>query len=178
MAGGYVIGDAVVMTKGHNDLSEPGYCTQSGADRAKYRAELWLSSDGINWTATHTGIVGYGVSVQMTRLDDHLVIADERSDAHEYQLASTDGKTWTQLKGPLIDTMSLLCGRDQGFIVGGGDSGTVLKTFDSSLKLITVKQTGDLPWADLAPTPWAIGPTGILATDDGERFWIGVPSAG
>ena len=175
-AAGFVMGDAVVLVKGHNNLSVEG-CIQSGADLVKYQARFWLSSDGINWTATHTGIVGYGVSVQMTRLDDHLVIGDERSDAHEYQLASTDGKTWTQLNGPLIDTTPLLCGRDQGFIVDGGDSGTVLKTFDSSLKLITVKQTGDLPWDDLDATRWAIGPTGILATADGERFWIGVPSS-
>jgi hypothetical protein len=178
MAGGFVIGDAVVITKGHNDLSEPGYCSQSGADMAKYRAEFWLSSDGLNWTATHTGIVGYGVSVQMTRIHDHLVIAYETDGTHAYQLASTDARTWTQLSGPLIDTLSLLCGRDQGFIVDDGESGVVLKTFDPSLKLITVKQTGDLPWDDLGPTPWAIGPTGILASDDGERFWIGVPSAG
>jgi hypothetical protein len=161
MADGFVIGDAVVLVKGHNDLSAPGYCTQDGADLAKYRAEFWLSPDGSNWTATHDGIIGYGVSVEMTRLNDHLVIAYESDGSHEYQLVSRDGRAWTQLSKPLIDTYSLICGRDQGFIVDDqGDSGTVLQTFDSNLLL-----------------QWAVGPTGILATLDGERFWIGVPTS-
>jgi hypothetical protein len=179
MAGGFVIGDAVVMVKGHDDLSEPGYCTQSGADKAKYRAEFWLSSDGINWTATHTGIVGYGVSVQMTRLHDHLVVAYETDGTHEYQLVSRDGRNWTQFKAPVIDYWSVLAGRDQGFVCRDtDDSGTALLTFDSNQRLITVKQTGDVPWDGILPESWAIGPTGVLATADGERFWIGVPSAG
>jgi hypothetical protein len=175
IAAGFVIGDAVVLVKGHNDLSAPGSCVQSGADRAKYRAEFWLSADGSKWTATHDGIVGYGVSVGMTRLDDHLVIADESDGSHEYQLVSRDGKTWTQLSGALIATNSLLCGRDQGFFTTGyGDTASPMKTFDSNLRIVTVKQTGDQPWEQAS---WAIGPTGILATVDGERFWIGVPSA-
>jgi hypothetical protein len=42
--------------------------------------------------------------------------------------------------------------------------------------MVALKQTGDAPWID----DWqiAVGPTGLLVTGDGSRFWIGVPTAG
>jgi hypothetical protein len=48
-------------------------------------------------------------------------------------------------------------------------------SFNSGLNLVSVKQTGDLPWT---ADQLVLGPTGLLVTEDGTRFWIGVPSAG
>ena len=47
---------------------------------------------------------------------------------------------------------------------------------DDKFSLVTLKQTGDWPWID----NWqlALGPTGLVVTEDGSRFWIGVPTAG
>ena len=47
--------------------------------------------------------------------------------------------------------------------------------FNDKLTLVALKQSGDLPWKGVQ---YVLGPTGLLATDGGNRFWIGVPTAG
>jgi hypothetical protein len=42
----------------------------------------------------------------------------------------------------------------------------------SNLKLVPLKATGSAPWIDNWQT--ALGPTGLLVTEDGSRFWLGM----
>jgi hypothetical protein len=184
--GGFVVGDVVLMQKGHQDW-RGGTCGPGGpTDRSKYRGELWWSPDGITWTmADVPGTVGYGVSVELARVNDHLVVADVMTSGadgeitSEVQFVSRDGKSWTRFSGSSWWYRTILAGRDHGLLcvtsLDPSDDSIAMQTFDSSLSPVTVSQTGDKPWASVQ---MAIGPTGILATADGERFWIGVPSAG
>ncbi len=93
---------------------------------------------------------------------------------------SKDGKTWTRLKGYPEPHTPIISGRDHGLLdmwspTSAQDS--LLCVINDKLDLVVVlKQTGDLPWWDRPQL--ALGPAGLLATGDGSRFWIGVPTAG
>ena len=178
-AGGFVLPGVVRVKAGHVS-GEPGGCSGGdGEDLSRYEAALWWSPDGSKWTrdALSGPISGTsGVVATVTCLDDQTLIADtEVGDSHLYW-ASRDGKSWT-----------LLGNQDVGGVLGYSDHGLIEITDDPSsdvqslgelgpdMKVVPVKQTGDLPYSYLETV--VMGPTGILATDDGTRFWIGVPSS-
>jgi len=193
-AGGYVFPGVVVVRKGHESLMGPGTCGwgTSTIDQSKYEGALWWSQDGVNWTRDSlTGTIGFGVDMSVSRIDDHTLLAIETtwdSDGEmtgEVQWLSKDGKTWTR-RNVLASTYQywgnqILEGRDHGLMLDvttstSGEDEHLLRAIDAKLTPITVSQSGDMPWefgVDLA-----IGPTGILASADGQRFWIGVPTAG
>jgi hypothetical protein len=54
--------------------------------------------------------------------------------------------------------------------------GLQLEVFNAKLSSVALKQTGAVPWTD----NWqmALGPTTLLATQDGSRFWMGVTTLG
>jgi hypothetical protein len=111
------------------------------------------------------------------------VVAGEQIDGSNIEWASTDGKTWTRLNGLELDTYlnggAIVQGRDRGLVPSNNATnfdGTDFSYFNSRLTLITLKQTGAEPW----PDSWqmVLGPSGVLVTVDGSRFWVGVPTAG
>jgi hypothetical protein len=71
------------------------------------------------------------------------------------------------------DLSQSICGRNHG-LVATSDYKTI-EGFDANLTLKVLKQTGPVPWIDQRQI--VIGPTGLLVTEDGTRFWLGVPSA-
>jgi hypothetical protein len=186
--GGFVLPGVVLVQKGHNGWGG-GMCGPGGYKNAsKYQGALWWSADGTTWTRDSlNGTLGYGVDMSVTRIDDYTLVAEEiTSDASgaltsDKSWVSRDGKAWTRLTGwPGLYSL-VIAGRDHGLVNDWSTSpdGTdvrVLKVIDANLKLVALKQTGDLPWID----DWqiALGPTGLLVTGDGSRFWIGVPTAG
>jgi hypothetical protein len=121
-------------------------------------------------------------------MDDHTVVATELtttadgSYGSEFSWVTTDGKTWTKLKGWPTDYRShVATDRDRGVMcdfTGADDSeaGGVFTVFDDKVAYVALRQTGAVPWIQSWQT--ALGPTGLLVTEDGSRFWIGVPTAG
>jgi hypothetical protein len=67
----------------------------------------------------------------------------------------------------------VIFGWDRGLI----RRGSTLSVFNSRLAPVTLRQTGDSPWWD-EDLHLVMGPSGILATDGGMRFWVGVPTGG
>ena len=55
------------------------------------------------------------------------------------------------------------------------DANPTICEFSSNFSIVTLKESGDLPWWD--SEQFALGPTGLLVTDDGTRFWLGVPTS-
>ena len=86
---------------------------------------------------------------------------------------SSDGKTWTRLKGYSKFYSAIISGRNRGLIHTWSSSFApdTLCVINDKLVLVTLKQTGDVRWID----DWqmALGPTGLLVTSDRRRFWIG-----
>jgi hypothetical protein len=184
-AGGFVLPGVVIAKKGHTTPSSNGCTAGGGTDLTKYQAALWWSPDGTTWTRDVLGgtTSSYsGVSIDVTRIDDHTIVAQAYVGNSEYELASSDGKTWKRLKGNPIDPNSdggVVVGRARGLITAlSSDENQYVPDFydfDASFNLVSVKQTGDLPWDG---GQLALGPTGLLVTNNGTAFWIGVPTAG
>ena len=193
IAGGYVLAGVVVVKKGTEpDFPGPedfeghtGCPVGLDYGTTLYQAALWWSADGKTWTrdALNSVTKGYTLlDMSVTRVDDHTVIAEaEFADLDTYWI-SEDGKVWTHLKGAAAEAAqgSVVVGRDRGLLYSGGKvsyfSGGKVSYFDTNMKLVTLKQTGAQPWIDR----WqmAMGPTGLLVTGDGTRFWLGVPTGG
>ena len=153
-------------------------------DLSEYQGALWWSPDGTTWTrdALSGANPTYNpVDMRAIRIDDHTVVAAQTIAGSTVEWASTDGKTWTRLKGnPVYSGASI--GQNRGDLIAGWDRGIIqdgstLSVFSDKLALVTLKQTGDLPWWD-EYLQLALGPSGLLACDGGTRFWIGVPTAG
>lgn len=189
-AGGFVLPGIVHVQNGHKSPESDDVCGGGSIayyDQSKYEGVLWWSPDGTTWTPdTLSGTVGYSVEMTVNRIDDHTLVADEytygsdRSLTSEKAWLSKDGKTWTRLRGYPEPQPPIISGRDHGLLdmwspTTAQDS--LLCVINDKLDLVVVlKQTGDLPWWDRPQL--ALGPTGLLATGDGSRFWIGVPTAG
>jgi hypothetical protein len=47
-------------------------------------------------------------------------------------------------------------------------------SFDSNERVVPVAQIGKAP--DLDNSTWTVGPTGIVAIDASNHFWIGLPA--
>jgi hypothetical protein len=182
-AGGFVLPSVVVEKRGHKTSGRGiGGCMAGlgPTDLSLYQSVLWWSPDGKTWSrdALHGTTSSYnGVSMSLIRIDDHTVVADELISNTEIEWASTDGKTWTGLKAAPIGRNCVIVGRVRGLIEDCSTQDvTSLLVLNNKLALVTLKQTGDLPWWD--GSQLVLGPTGVLATDDGTRFWIGLPSTG
>ncbi len=182
-AGGFVLPGVVRLKSGHRAGSDEG-CVGDVTDLSKYQGALWWSPDGTTWTRdTLSGAnpTYNPVDMRAIRIDDHTVVAAQTIAGSTVEWASTDGKTWTRLKGnPVYSWASI--GESRGDLIAGWDrgmiqNGSTLSVFSDKLALVTLKQTGDLPWWDEYPQ-LALGPSGLLACDGGTRFWIGVPTAG
>jgi hypothetical protein len=195
VAGGFVLPGVVVVRKGHQTSgSGGGGCVGFGpTDQSLYQGAIWWSPDGRTWTRdTLSGLPSaYGpVSMSLIRIDDHTVVADERITASdgsgpiaEAQWGSNDGRTWARLKGELVSPYSpgnVVPGRSRGLVTWYQESPDqnrpVFSVIDPAFKPVVLKESGSAPWID----DWqmALGPTGLLVTADGSRFWIGVPTEG
>jgi hypothetical protein len=203
-AGGFVLPGVVLEAKGHGFVppnhSDYGYgggytdggCVgRSPTDFSMYRAAIWWSPDGSTWTrATLSGTTAASsVDMEIYRIDDHTLIAQQIASTEDRVLTSwisTDGKSWMRLvsRFPELLPWQLIVGRTRGFIYDYGWAGgevstipaTTLSVFTPDFRMADLKQTGDAPWIDEWQT--ALGPTGLLVTEDGSQFWIGVPTAG
>jgi hypothetical protein len=144
---------------------------------------LWWSPDAKTWTRDSlSGAVPTedGYEMCAMAIDAHTVAAELNLSASLPDfayLASTDGKTWAVLQTkPFqeVNGTTILPGRDRGLVYSNlGDGG--LYALDDDLALVALNQSGDLPGG----SDMVLGPTGILsASDDGTRFWIGVPTVG
>jgi hypothetical protein len=195
MSGGFVLPGVVVVRKGHQTGgSGMGGCVvgPGATDQSLYQGAIWWSPDGKTWTRdTLAGVPSaYGaVSMSVTRIDDHTVVADEQVMATdgsgpvaEVQWGSSDGRTWTRLKGKLVSPYApgnVVAGREQGLVTRYQESPVqqrpTFSVLDPSFNLVNLKESGSAPWID----DWhmALGPTGLLVTADGSRLWIGVPTA-
>jgi hypothetical protein len=174
MAGGFTAAASLTVTAA-SPLGEG--CV--GAVAVKYVPSAWWSADGRTWTReTLPGLPAPadGVFVSEVRIDDHCVIlrasvANNDGSLTDYEWISAGGRTWAALSSPL--DLSRVFARDEhGLLVGPGNS---LVAFDPALKPTTIGQTGSTPWW-LSDWQLAVGPTGLLVTQDGTRFWLGVPS--
>ena len=199
IAEGFVLAGVVTVKKGHE--SGGGGVCGGGVNLTEHQAALWWSPDGTTWTrdslsrATPTYL---DISMDAHRIDDHTVVAIESlySDTGTtttIEWASNDGKSWTVLKGNPVDETAawelrgapcvsggcIVEGRDRGLIYAWNSdhSAATVSAFDDRLALVALKQTGALPWWD-KNVGLVMGPSGILASDGGTRFWIGVPTAG
>jgi hypothetical protein len=201
IAGGFVLAGVVTVKKGH-ESGDGGGCG-AGVDLTEHQAALWWSPDGTTWTrdslsrATPTYL---GISMDAHRIDDHTVVAIETlysntdtGSTTTIEWVSSDGKSWTVLNGNPVDETSAWEGPGSpcpyaGCIVEGWDRGLIyawnsdqsaatVSAFNDRLALVTLKQTGALPWWD-QNVGLVMGPSGILASDGGTRFWIGVPTVG
>lgn len=176
-AGGFVLPGVVLVKAGHMS-GGPGGCGGDTEDLSRYEAALWWSPDGSTWTrdALSGPVSGYnGISATVIHLDDQTLIADIGVGDSDFYWGSRDGKSWTRLGDQVVD--GVLGYRAHGLIATNDASavnGQSLFELSPDMKVVPVKQTGDQLSDDCV---MAIGPTGILATDDGSRFWIGVPSS-
>ena len=179
-AGGYVLPGVVMATKGSQTGGSSG-CISDGMDLSQYQGALWWSPDGSTWTRdTLSGATptDKGVSMSLVRIDEHTVVAVQQLGDTKTEWVSVDGRTWTTRNGKIaFDSGDEVVGRDRGLIQSCDGGFATLCVFNDKLDLVTLKQSGDLPWWDDGPQ-LVLGPTGILASDDGNRFWIGVPTAG
>ena len=169
LAGGFVLAGMVAVKSGRVSQTQ-------GA--------LWWSPDARTWTQDSlSGAVpeedGYRMCAMA--IDAHTVVAElilSASLPDSAYIASTDGRTWAVLQTEPFQAVNgndILAGRDRGLVLSNpGDDGRVgLCALDDNLALVTLNQSGDLPEGSMV-----LGPTGILASDDGTRFWIGVPTVG
>jgi hypothetical protein len=180
-AGGFVLPAALIQKKG--DRAE-GSCEVGPADQSTNLGALWWSPDGTTWTRDSLDIGGVKGAVEMRvySIDDQTLLADETvwttdgSWSSDLYWASHDGKNWTLLQG-MPNGGYPAAGRDRGlFCSWGPGKASTLSVIDAGLNVVVLKQTGSIPWIDnwqMAP-----GPNGVLVTDDGSRFWMGVPTTG
>jgi hypothetical protein len=198
MASGFVLSGVVTVKKGHQAGSGGG-CGWA-EDLSQYQAALWWSADGRSWTRdplTHAEPTYLSLNMAVHAIDDHTAVAIESlsgdTGTTTIEWASNDGKSWTLLDGHPIDEIAAYLGQgcpcsSGGCIVAGRDRGLVyawntdktaatLSAFNDRLALVALMQTGDLPWWDQSVV-LVMGPSGILASDGGTRFWIGVPTVG
>ncbi len=163
-----------------------------------YEPAVWTSSDGTSWSRNElpAAISAASVSLRIEKIDDHTMIATEYASdpadidgtpSYESKTAywvSHDGKTWAAIAGCPVGNgghmpPEVLRGSSQGLLVCRGGEQLDQVTYwavDASLRLTSVGESGEAPTGYRDNT--AVGPTGLLMTQDGVHFWIGVPTAG
>ena len=123
---------------------------------------------------------GNGVAITVGKLDEHTLVADEEINGVDLEWVSLDGHTWTGLKSDALPG-SLIYGRSRSlFEVAPNDPGLSAPAFcvlGANFQSVQLRQSGDAPWWG-SILQKALGPTGLLVTIDGSRFWMGLPTAG
>lgn len=201
-AGGYVLPGVLLVSKGpdywepeEGDYQWDGYayrgfqyyggCASGMGDlTSRYRGALWWSADGTEWTRINLSSLrtAADTSLELFRMNDHTIVAWQSVytgySQFDISWVSTDGKSWTQFHGWPVNSSSTITHFSRGIVYDWqrADGALTFRGFDDKLNLIVLKQSGETPWIDY----WqmALGPNGILVTDDGSHFWMGVPIAG
>lgn len=203
-SGGFVLPGVVLQAKGHGftppTFPNYGYnqsvfdhgCMSGGpTDLSMYRAALWWSPDGSNWTRIGLSGTTAANSVWMAvwALDDYTLLAQQWSSSSTGSAgamatwASHDGKSWSLVYNvPSLAGPYLVRSKRQGLLFDwltdaqGSTIGPQYSILNTRMSFSVVAQTGSSPWID----DWqqALGPMGILITIDGSRFWMGVPTVG
>jgi len=155
-----------------------------------YRGGLWFSADGKNWVRDSLSGTTAAASVTMAviRVDDHTLLATQNAypanvrGVTSADWISTDGRKWTPLGGFAPYGNTPITDGARGLFRDCGGSGTAtpdawpsLCVVGPKLDLIPLKQSGDLPTVPNGQI--VLGPTGVLVTEDGSAYWIGVPTA-
>jgi hypothetical protein len=186
-AGGYVLPGVVLEKSGAETAGgSSGGCASIGPDNPNpptYRGALWWSVDGTTWTRATLGgtTVAQSIDMRVVRIDDHTLVATQRTwnfqgdSLPEAAWVSRDGRTWTPLTGYPIDDGAVVAGRSQGLIYLITSSSPMAKLYvvDNSLNVAALDVSGTPP-----PLKWpqmVLGPAGLLVTDDGSQFWLGIP---
>jgi hypothetical protein len=158
---------------------------------------IWWSSDGAAWVKAQLpeAKAAYPIQMWVWRLDDHTLAAFDEYGSYaggEAVWVSNDGRTWKPLAQPV--TLDPFVGENfvnDGYFLTDGQHGIQLQGLNGTLGdpyaggmslstwtnggLVTLAQSGDQPPYDWQ-TDWAVGPTGVVVTDDGG-LWIGLPSS-
>lgn len=178
-AGGFVLGGTLF----------DGRACAYAMDTHMFGPAIWWSADGSTWTQDQLsgGTDGEDVVVRVSRISDRALLAVETStlwdgsgQTQNYtSWTSVDGKNWTlHQDGASLAGITFLTNGTRSL---GYDDQHQLYSFDDNLNPTVLAQAGDAPVVALTgETPgstWiaALGPTGLLVTVDGTRFWIGVP---
>ncbi len=165
-------------------------------------AGVFWSADGKTWSGRDPPGARSGYTeLWLDKIADGLVLLREEDfdgRTATYTLmawTSRDGQVWkpmaswtgygtvgpgTTVQGTLVPNGDVVTGLGHA-LVTHFDSGNLLVFygFDTDTgKLIVLKVAGDVPSLSPAGHGIAIGPRGLLATDDGQHFWIAVPTAG
>jgi hypothetical protein len=149
-------------------------------------AAAWWSPDSTTWKRIPLpGAVARSEDQNLWALhlsDQGTLVVDDVMDAGRYAWVSHDGQSWAAIKLPAdFDQRDFISGGQRNLVVETAD--LRIRTFDENFALVTVNQTGASPYG-LYPN-WvfgtyglvALGPTGIVATnDDGTQLWFGLPS--
>jgi hypothetical protein len=182
-AGGFVLSGVV--------LSHGGGCVAVGPTDLLKTGSLWWSPDGKTWTRDGLPGTTPGQDVAMTvvRISDQGLLARQRSWTYDNTRGSqtevdaawtsSDGKTWKLIStGPDLTGLTVLTDGSHGIGYDQSDwtKQPTVCSFRADLTPVALSQTGNLPW--IGGWSAALGPTGLLVTNDGLRFWIGVPVAG
>lgn len=193
-ANGYVLPGIVTVQAGEElpGGGMAGCVIGSGPDKPPtYRGGLWWSADGHTWvrdSLSGTTDAAY-VDMAVTRIDDHTLLATQRSYATEGSGAipaeaewiSTDGKTWIAIKGLANQWPLVITDGSRGILrdctgATGANPWYSLCVIGPKLDMVPLSQTGAVPAVQDAQI--VLGPTGLLVTVDGSRFWIGIPTTG
>jgi hypothetical protein len=163
----------------------PGGC--GSAPGTKIPA-VWWSSDGNRWSREDLpgAVVADGVDTEVTLIaGDALLVREYSTDYNGgtdtvTAWTSRDGRSWQPLAtDDTIWNAAILTDGSRCVVVGVSTDGSQskLQTFDSNLRLVGLRQSGDVP--QLAPWSWAyaLGPSGLLVSQDGSRSWLGVPTS-
>lgn len=189
-AGGYVMPGVLLEKAGDAYAGGSAGCVspEGPANPSMYRAGLWSSTDGKSWvrdSLTGTTDAAY-VTMSVIRVDDHTLVAVQSAyvpnvrGVTSAEWVSSDGKAWKPLEGVSPFATALTDGA-RGLLIGCSDAGVPAQdvwlsacAIGPNLDAVHLTESGDMPQGGSGQL--ALGPTGLLVTEDGSNFWIGVPT--
>jgi hypothetical protein len=183
---GYVLVKAGAQTTGGSTGGCVGMAPTNDSPPL-YRGAIWWSPDGTTWTRDSlSGTTDApNVFMRVLRVDNHTLVATQQASTidgtkvADAAWVSRDGRTWTPLGSYPTGGGAAVAGRDHGLIYtmkystsnGSSVSTPTFYVIDSHLNLVALRQTDTPP--QMSSWQMALGPAGLLVTDDGARFWIG-----
>ncbi len=157
----------------------------------------WWSADGTTWTKSELpgASAAFVVNARTYRITDRSLLLSTwgwgPDDGHGQAWLSSDGRTWKALGVIAILPDSIVTdGRhavqevvsDQTADGQSTSPHVTLSYVGEDASMVTLTESGDLPvsatgvsGSEVWTLHWAVGPTGIVATD-GARLWLGLPS--